>query len=340
MRYYTHIALGILLYTLFVWLIDQPFTIAGILFTAWISIMPDLIEKVIGEHRSWGHSIIWLIPVIASFFLNIQIGIAFASGFLGHILLDIVTKKGVPFLYPFKKTRMVMPQKEKSRIQTGSKQEKALCLVIILILVPLAYGVLYGMPNFGEIASGNNSSLNKTNSSNALSNLIDKITGNLKSNGTKSTGYKTSNYTPYTKTNAVDKTTDKITPNTTTTDDTSSLIDWLTDNPIIDQTQNNTNNNNNNTNTNTTNTTNSTEEDLLDLLDPLFDDMSNAAAGGDLEQNITMEDDSQDYVPDDYDPTNNPDTDYYDDGGDSSEGDEGGWFDFFLTVTPLFKVKL
>ena len=54
MRYYTHIALGILLYTLFVWLLDQPFTIAGILFTAWISIMPDLIERVIGDIEAGG----------------------------------------------------------------------------------------------------------------------------------------------------------------------------------------------------------------------------------------------------------------------------------------------
>ena len=327
MKYYTHITFGILLYTLFVWLLNQPFTIAGILFTAWISIMPDLIEKAIGEHRSWGHSIIWLIPISATFLFNIQTGIAFASGFLGHIFLDIITKKGVAFFYPFKNTRLVMPQKEKSRIQTGSKQEKALCLVILLILTPLAYGVVYGMPNYGVLA-GNNSSYNKSNGSNALSDFISKITGNLKNNGTKTSNYKTgSNYTPYQKTSATDKKTTQVTPNSTK-DDTSSLIDWLTDNPSTDQTTNN--------NTNKTNTTNSTVDDLVNLLDPLFDDLSGT---NNTEQNITMEDDSADYVPNDYDPSYNPDQENYDDSGsDDSSGDDGGWFDFFLTITPLLKV--
>ena len=338
MRYYTHITLGILLYTLLVWLLDQPFTVAGILFTAWISIMPDLIERAIGEHRSWGHSIIWLIPVVASFLFSIQMGIAFASGFLGHILLDTITKKGVAFLYPFKKTRMVMPKREKSRIQTGGKQEKALCLVLLLLLVPLAYGVVYGMPNYGILADGNNSTLKKNNSSNALSDFIDKLTGNLKNNGTKSSNYKTgsSNYTPYTKTNAVDKTTDKVTDNTNINDnkdDTDSLIDWLTDNQ-----DNNTNNNQNTTNqTNQTNNETDNNQDLLDMLDPLFDDLTGAAAGEDIEQNITMEDDSQDYTPDNYDPGYNPDADYWDDSGDYSDSEDDGGF-FFFTIAPLIKV--
>ena len=344
MRYYTHITLGILLYTLFVWLLDQPFTIAGILFTAWISIMPDLIEKAIGEHRSWGHSIIWLIPIIASFLFNIQMGIAFASGFLGHILLDIVTKKGVAFLYPFKKTRMVMPKKEKSRIQTGSKQEKALCLVVLLILLPLGYGVVHGMPEYGILSDGNNSSLNKTNSSNTLKDLISKLTGNLKSNGTKTSGYTgSSTYTP--KTSAAEKTTDKIsdnTQNTSNSDDTQDSIDWLNDNPSSDEPNENNNNSNSNESTNNDNSNNETNDtgtnDLMDLLDPLFDDLSGAAAAGDVEQNITMEDDSQDYVPDDYDPGYNPDTDYWGDDGSDYSDDDGSWFDYFFTIMPLIKV--
>ena len=333
MKYYTHIALGILLYTLLTWLVNQPFTIAGILFTAWISIMPDLIEKAIGEHRSWGHSIIWLIPIVASFFFNIQLGIAFASGFLGHIFLDIITKKGVAFFYPFNKTRFVMPKKEKSRIQTGSKQEKALCLVIILILVPLAYGVVHGMPDYAEI-TGNNSTLGKiTGNNSTLGDLIKKITGNLKGNNSnKYPNYKSnSNYTPYQKTKATDKTTAKITPNTTVKDDTSSLIDWLTDNPQSDdkQTQNN------NNHTNQTNSTNSTLNDLVNLLDPLFDDLSGT---NNTEQNITMEDDSADYIPNNYNPGDNPDADYDDSGSDESSDDGGSGFDFFFTIIPIVKV--
>ena len=330
MRYYTHIALGVLLYTLFVWIFNQTFSVAGILFTAWISIMPDLIERAIGEHRSWGHSIIWLIPIISSFFFNITLGIAFISGFLSHILLDIITKKGVSFFYPFNKTRFVMPGKEKSRIQTGSKQEKALFLVIILILAPIAYGVVYGMPNYGELTGGNNSTLSKiTGNNSTLGDLIKKITGNLKGNSSSGySGYKSnSNYTPYQKTSATDKTTAQITPNTTK-DDSSALIDWLTNNPQSDDIQ---------TNNNTNTSQNSSQNDIVSLLDPLFDDLSGS---NNTEQNITMESDSADYVPSDYDPTNNPDQDNYDDSGsDDSSGDDGNWFDFFLTVAPIFKVK-
>lgn len=288
--------------------------------------MPDLIEKAIGEHRSWGHSVIWLIPITASFLFSIQAGIAFASGFLGHIFLDIITKKGVAFFYPFQKTRFVMPQKEKSRIQTGSKQEKALFLVILLILLPLGYGVVHGMPDYGTLAGGNNSTLSKiTGNNSTLSDLIKKLTGNLKSNGTTSS-YKTgsSKYTPYTKTSAADKTT---TNKSSGNDDTSTLIDWLNNNPTTNEST---------TNTTTTNQTNSTEEDLLNLLDPLFDDLSSTATN-DSEQNITMEDDSADYVPDDYDPTYNPDIDSYDDSGDDS-GDDGSWLDYLFTITPLLKV--
>lgn len=328
MRNYTHIALGVLLYTLFVWIFDQPFSIAGILFTVWISVMPDLIEKAIGEHRSWGHSIIWLIPIIGSFFFNIQLGIAFMSGYLSHMMLDIITKKGVAFLYPFNKTRMVMPKKEKSRIQTGSKQEKALCLVIILILVPVAYGVVHGMPDYGVLAGGNNSTLNKiTGNNSTIGDLIKKLTGNLKNNSTNVySGYK-SNYAPYSNTKT--KTTDNtaIKANSTTKDDTRSLIDWLTNNPQSDDVSTN--------NTNTTNNTNQTTNDLLNALDPLFDDLS--AAGKNTEQNITMVDDSADYVPNDYDPTNNPDADTYDNSGDDS-GNDGSLFDYFFTIVPLIKV--
>jgi membrane-bound metal-dependent hydrolase YbcI (DUF457 family) len=330
MKYYTHITFGILLYTLFVWLLNQPFTVVGILFTAWISIMPDLIEKVISEHRSWGHSIIWLIPITATFFFNTQAGIAFASGFLGHILFDTITKKGVAFLYPYKNTRMIMPQKEKSRIQTGSKQEKALCLVVLLLLVPLAYGITHGMPDYGTLVNGNNSTLSKiTGNNSTLGDLIKKITGNLKGNSSGYSGYKSSsNYTPYQKTSATDKTTAQVTPNSTK-DDTSSLIDWLTDNPQSDDKQTN-------NNTNKTNSTNSTVDDLINLLDPLFDDLSGT---NNTEQNITMEDDSADYIPNDYDPSSNPDLENWgEDGSDSGEGDNGNLFDYFFTIVPLIKV--
>jgi membrane-bound metal-dependent hydrolase YbcI (DUF457 family) len=163
MRFYTHIPAGLLLYTLLVWIFGQPYTLAGVLIVVLFSVLPDLIDKVTGEHRGWGHSAIWLIPIVAFFFFNPAVGLACFSAFSMHTLLDAVTKKGVPFLYPFSKTRLVMPKKEKSRIQTGSKQETALCVVIVLLLIPLTFCVLCGVP--GDLfasASSNSTKLNKT----------------------------------------------------------------------------------------------------------------------------------------------------------------------------------
>ena len=133
MKFYTHIAGGLLLYVFLVWMFNQPLNLVGIMAVCCVSVIPDILDRLVGEHRSWGHSAVLLIPIILSFLISIWFGLALFSGFMAHILFDIMTKKGVAFLYPFSKTRYVMPKKEKSRIITGSKQEKALFIVVILL---------------------------------------------------------------------------------------------------------------------------------------------------------------------------------------------------------------
>ena len=76
MRFYTHIPAGLLLYTILVWIFGQPYSLAGILIVVLFSVLPDLIDKVTGEHRGWGHSAIWLIPIVAFFFFNPAVGLA------------------------------------------------------------------------------------------------------------------------------------------------------------------------------------------------------------------------------------------------------------------------
>lgn len=275
MRFYTHIAGGILLFTLLVWLFNLPFSIAGILFTGWISVLPDLVDRVVGEHRGWGHSVIWLIPICASFLVNITFGIAFISGFMMHILFDIVTRKGVPFLYPFSSTRLVMPKKEKSRIITGSKQEIALFIVVLLLLIPVSYGVVHGY-DLGSALSGNsgNNTLNKTNktSGGLLGNATKYATSNLRSNSSYPKSSSGSGYS------SGSKNADSSSSNTNqnSSSDDQGLLDWLTNNQFTQDTSDD-------TNQNTTNNQNNTVSDAL------FDDMSSSFKYDNLQEGQAVE---------------------------------------------------
>lgn len=317
MKFYTHIAGGLLFYVFMVWMFNQPFNYVGIMAVCCMSVIPDLLDRIIGEHRGWGHSAILLIPIILSFFISIWFGMALLSGFMTHILFDILTRKGVAFFYPFSNTRYVMPKKEKSRIITGSKQEKALFIVVVLLLIPVSYGVVNGFPDLGAaIGSGDhgNNTTNKTNNS-TLSNLTKKATGDLRSSSSYPQSSKTTVYMP-------SNTTTSTKNNTDTEQD---LVDWLNDNPIIDETENNqTNNTNNDTS----------------ITDVLFDDLSsntdNLAAGDQQEQNMTMEDDSSSYIPNDYTGVN-PDDDWSS-SDDSYNDEDSGDTSFFFLVGSLISV--
>lgn len=314
MKFYTHVAGGLLLYVFLVWMFNQPFSIGGILAVSCMSIVPDLLDRMVGEHRSYGHSAILLIPIILSFFISIWFGLALLSGFMAHILFDILTRKGVAFFYPFSTTRYVMPKKEKSRIITGSKQETALFIVVVLLLLPVSYGVIHGFPDLGAVFDANhtNNTTNKTNGT--LSNLAKTATGDLRS---------TSSYP-----NASNSKTEiKLLPINTTNNDTKDseqdLIDWLDNNPVIEDNSSYTQNN---------------THDNTSLTDVLFDDLSSnthdLAAGDQQEQNMTMEDDSSSYIPDTYN-GENPDADWnYDDNNEDDSGDPG----FFFLIGSLISI--
>jgi membrane-bound metal-dependent hydrolase YbcI (DUF457 family) len=295
MRFYTHIPAGLLLYTILIWVFNQPYTLASVLVVVLFSVLPDLIDKVTGEHRGWGHSVIWLIPIAVLFVVKIQLGLACFSAFSMHILLDSVTKTGVPFLYPFSKTRMVMPKKEKSRIQTGSKQETALCIVIVLLLIPLTYCVLFGVPGdlFSAAAganktnkTGNNSTLLKNfgNSSGSgsyggssgsgsskhsdSSSPLSSLTKDLKSSGSSGSSG-----------------TSKNSGSTNSTDSSDSLLDWLDQDLSGNSGSSNTQTNTNQTsdsNTDNSNSSSSNSDGYVSDASPITN--YSAAAGDDDEQ--------------------------------------------------------
>lgn len=100
MRSYTHIAAAILFYMIITFLLDLGHFLLGLILAAWISVFPDLVDRITGKHRGIGHSLLWLIPFSSLLIFNVDIGAAILVGFLSHLFLDTFTVHGCPALYP------------------------------------------------------------------------------------------------------------------------------------------------------------------------------------------------------------------------------------------------
>ena len=152
MRYYTHIVASILAFLIFAYLfnIKQENLLAGILITSIVSVMPDLIDTIIHSgHRGFGHSLLLWIPIIAIFGIvsiftnNLIIVPAIITAIVSHVILDLITMHGYPFLYPNK--TILVGLGEKKRIKTGTKTEKATFIFLIMLLIPallFSFGIL------------------------------------------------------------------------------------------------------------------------------------------------------------------------------------------------------
>ena len=64
MKIYTHIVGSIIIFYSFAYLINLNAILVGIFIAGWISVFPDVIDKIEGKHKGIGHSIIWIIPFI------------------------------------------------------------------------------------------------------------------------------------------------------------------------------------------------------------------------------------------------------------------------------------
>lgn len=133
MREYTHIVGAVLLFLCIAYLTSLNDLFTGIFLAGWISVFPDLVDKLTGKHRGIGHSIFWLVPFTLIGFWNLTIATALVIGITSHILLDIITTHGCPLLYPMSKTYFVCFGK-KRRIKTGTNQEKAVFVFMLLLL--------------------------------------------------------------------------------------------------------------------------------------------------------------------------------------------------------------
>ena len=136
MREYTHIAGAILFFLTFAYILNLDNIIFGMVFAGWISVFPDVIEKLIGKHKRLGHTIFWIIPLIIITYFNFYIGVALLTGFLSHLFFDIFTASGCPILYPISLTNFVALRKF-NRIKTPTNQEKGVFVFIIFLIVPL-----------------------------------------------------------------------------------------------------------------------------------------------------------------------------------------------------------
>lgn len=136
MKEYTHIAGGVLFFLIFAYILDLNYIISGMIFAGWISIFPDVIERMIWKHQTIGHSLIWIIPFIIISYFNLVIGVALITGFLSHLFFDMFTINGCRIFYPILNTTFVVLRKS-IRVHANTNQEKAVFIFLIFLIVPL-----------------------------------------------------------------------------------------------------------------------------------------------------------------------------------------------------------
>ncbi|MGI6481939.1 MAG: metal-dependent hydrolase [Methanobacterium sp.] len=179
MRFYTHIAGALLLYITFTYLTDYSNLVFGIFFACWFSIFPDLMDKLTGKHRGFGHSIFWLVPFLLVGFLNLGIAAAMIIGFISHIFLDILTTHGCPLLYPLRTKDFVCFNK-KRRIKTGTNQEKSALSFILFLIVPFL--ILAILTNIGYWDNPSEQSLAFASQSNTINDSPNAVKNNFNLN--------------------------------------------------------------------------------------------------------------------------------------------------------------
>lgn len=109
------------------------------------SILGKLLSPILGGHRFISHSIIgiFLFGFLAKYVLELSksflivnydiVWWAFMIGFVSHLLIDTITRDGVPWLFPIP-IRFGIPPFRFMRIQTGGVVEKSFIFPGLIIL--------------------------------------------------------------------------------------------------------------------------------------------------------------------------------------------------------------
>src|SRR5262245_10951059 len=115
--------------------IDTPTSLAG----RCCRPLAGWLERRVG-HRTLTHSLLGLalasLPVLPLAWVESRWPLAFALGYLSHLLVDAANPPGVPLLYP-SPVRAVFPGRESLRPAEGSRGEAILCVAFGLGLVVL-----------------------------------------------------------------------------------------------------------------------------------------------------------------------------------------------------------
>ncbi len=93
-----------------------------------------MVAPILGSHRFISHSFlgIFVIGYVMNKFLE-KVGRTFMIGFVSHIFMDMLTKEGVPLMFPFG-WRFGIPPIAKFRVKTGGLWEKGIIFPGLMIL--------------------------------------------------------------------------------------------------------------------------------------------------------------------------------------------------------------
>lgn len=138
----THLLFGLLLSAVFVRVFEMGQPLLAILLILLGSLLPDIDERhsllgrkmpLIGflfRHRTFFHSIVFgvVVSILCAVLLGEVYALAFAIGFVGHLLLDGLTPMGVTPFWPSK-------LKLKGFVRVGSIFEKIIFASLVLVFV-------------------------------------------------------------------------------------------------------------------------------------------------------------------------------------------------------------
>lgn len=181
MRKKTHIVAGLII-GLLVFIVLRPFNLIFInnffeflkfnILVIISSIILDPLEYGFFKgHNRQLHSIFILIIPLLIIYFNLLIGLAIFSGFLSHIILDILNPSGCPLFSPIKKDYYKLSNKIDGGIKLGSDAEYAIFFTLLLVLILFVFGLLVAVPeisigsptNFYNLSNNTNIPLNSSN---------------------------------------------------------------------------------------------------------------------------------------------------------------------------------
>lgn len=109
------------------------------------NILGRMIAPILGSHRLISHSFVgiaiigyasnWFLAKLSSIILVDMLVVwwCFMIGFISHILIDMLTRDGVPLLFPFP-WKFGIPPIAKLRLKTGGMIEKGIIFPTLLVL--------------------------------------------------------------------------------------------------------------------------------------------------------------------------------------------------------------